>query len=92
VALSFDEVLRMDNATARVLGGIYIALCSALSEEGVRLSNDVLYGFADSPHVRPEDQRIYRAIANCASTPIEELRAEDEPRNKRPHLSVVGAV
>jgi hypothetical protein len=43
----------MDDATARVIGGIYIALCSALSEEGVRLANDVLFGFAESPRTRP---------------------------------------
>jgi hypothetical protein len=79
----------MDNSTARILGGIYIAVCAGMSEQAAALSHDVLFGLADSPNVCPEDQRIYRAIAECASRDSDD-RADDEPRNKRPHLSVIG--
>jgi hypothetical protein len=62
----------MDNATARVMGGIYIALCAALSDEGARLANDVLFGLADSSIINPADARIYRLIAESASTQSDE--------------------
>ena len=57
----------MDNATARVMGGIYIAICAAISREGVEMANDVLLGFADNPNIHPEDRRIYRAIAESVT-------------------------
>ena len=57
----------MDNATARVIGGIYMALSAALSSEGKRLANDVLFDLAESPNVNGNDARIYRAIAETAS-------------------------
>jgi hypothetical protein len=78
----------MNNETARVMGGIYIALCSALSPEGVEMANDVLFGFANNPNVRPEDRRIYEAIAHTASGNPEEL-AEENEQTERPRFSVI---
>jgi hypothetical protein len=69
----------MDNATARVVGGIYIALLAAVSDEGARLANDVLFGLAGSPIINPVEARIYRLIAESAS-------AES---NERPQLEVI---
>jgi hypothetical protein len=69
----------MDNATARVMGGIYIALLAAVSDEGARLANDVLYGLADSPIINPVDARIYKLIADSAS----------QEASERPQLELV---
>ena len=76
----------MNDATARVVGGIYFAIRSALSTEGARLADHILFGLADNPSIRPEDQRIYRAIADSASKSPEEL----EERPSRPFLYLVG--
>jgi hypothetical protein len=73
----------MNDETARVMGGIFVALCSALSPEGAEMANDVLFGFANSPNVRPEDQRIYRAIVDCATRPIDDLGEENEQPQRR---------
>jgi len=81
----------MDNATARVMGGIYIALCSALSPEGVEMANDVLFGFANNPSVRPEDRHIYQAIAHGARSDSEELTEENEQPQRRFELITGGA-
>jgi hypothetical protein len=85
-AFSLKKDLKMDNATARVMGGVYLALCTALSEEGARLAHDVLYGLADSPLIRREDARIYRLIAGCASGDI------GEPEAELPRLRIVGGL
>jgi len=61
----------MDNATARVLGGIYVAITSALTDEGARLAHDVLFDLAASPNIRPEDRHIYGLIVESASRPID---------------------
>src|SRR6516164_6799812 len=79
----------MNNETARVMGGIYIAICSALSPEGVEMANDVLFGFANNPEVRPEDRRIYGLIAEAAGRPIEELRAEVEQYERQSSFEVI---
>ena len=72
----------MDNT--RVLTAIYLAISSALSEEGVRLANDILFDLADSPTICSEDARIIRSIAETASC---ELPAKDTP--DRPRLKVI---
>ena len=85
----------MDNSTARIIGGCFIALCSALGEEVARAASDTLYRWADSPDFRPDDRRIYGLIADAASRPVEELREENDrfdwlEANPRPNLRVVG--
>jgi hypothetical protein len=85
----------MDNSIARIVGGLYIALCSALGEDTAQAAHDVLYGFADNPDFCPEDRRIYKLIADAASRPVDELRAENDryawlEANPRPNLRVVG--
>lgn len=79
----------MDNETARIIGGMYIAITNALSEEGAQVAHDCLYGFADNPNLRPEDRRIYQLIADAASRDVETLRAENAWLD-RPRLRVVG--
>ena len=39
----------MNDTTIRVIGGLYVALCSALSDQGVELANDLLFRLADDP-------------------------------------------
>jgi hypothetical protein len=85
----------MDNSIARIIGGCFIALCSALGEDAAQAAHDVLFGFADNKDFRPEDRRIYRLIADAASRPVDELRAENArfawlEANPRPALRVVG--
>jgi hypothetical protein len=79
----------MDNATARVMGGIYIALCTALSPEGVEIACDTLRGFADNPDTRPEDRIIYKIIADTATRPADEVKAENEHFEQRHRLCVI---
>jgi hypothetical protein len=57
----------MDDQTARVIGGIYIAFSSALTDEGARLVHDTLLGIADHPHTSADDQQIYRTLVDCAT-------------------------
>jgi hypothetical protein len=57
----------MNDSTIRVIGGIYFALCSALSEQGVDLANDVLFGLAEDPQTEASDAFVYRSIAESAS-------------------------
>jgi hypothetical protein len=70
---------KMNDSAARVLGGIYIALCSALSDQSVDLANDILFRFADDPETAPSDARVYRVIAECAG----------RRRSQRPHLELI---
>jgi hypothetical protein len=64
------------NHVGRCLGGIYIALCSALTDEGAQLAHEHLHQLSESPHIRPEDRRVYQIIFDCATRPIEEQAAE----------------
>jgi hypothetical protein len=85
----------MDNSTARIIGGCFIALCSALSEEVAQAATDVLHHWADNPEFHPEDRRVYQCIANAASRDFDKLRAELDrfawlEANPRPALRVVG--
>jgi len=75
------------NAMGRCLGGIYISICSALTNEGAQLAHEHLRQLSESPLIRPDDQRVYAAIFDCATRPIDELD-ESEPR-QRPHLEVI---
>jgi hypothetical protein len=58
------------DAMGRCLGGIYVSLCSALTDEGAQLAHEHLYQLSDSPLIRPEDRHVYRAIFDCATRPI----------------------
>jgi hypothetical protein len=69
------------NAMGRCLGGIYISLCSALTEEAAELAHEHLRQLSESPLSRPEDQRVYGAIVDCATRPIDE--ADNEPPRRR---------
>ena len=56
----------MDKTTARVIGGVYLAICQGLSAEGVTLANDLLYSLAD---VSPQHEAtVLRIIANSSVT------------------------
>ena len=73
----------MDKSTARVMGAIYLALCQGLSDEGVLLANDTLYGIADlSPS---HEATVLRIIANSAVNGVDCEPAEPE----RPQLRLV---
>ena len=79
----------MNDETARVMGGIYIALCTALSPEGVEIACDTLRGFADNPDTRPEDRIIYKTIADAATRPTDEPKAEIEQFEPQPRFAVI---
>ena len=57
----------MSNSDISIIYGIYIALCAALSQQGVELANDILLGFANDPQTPPDEARVYRMIAECGS-------------------------
>jgi hypothetical protein len=63
----------------RLLGGLYIAVTTAMQEEAAEIAHEVLFRFADNPDVRPEDRRVYRLIALSADHPLHELKAENRP-------------
>ena len=74
----------MDQSTARVIGGLYLALCQGLSDQGVALANDLLYTLADrSP---AEDARIFRLIANAS---VNGADVEQQPEYRRSSLQVI---
>ena len=85
-----EGLTHMDTIAARSLGGVFIALCNALSPKGAEIACDTLRGFADNPDTRPEDRFIYKTIANAASRPIDELAQEVEQfENERPRFEVI---
>jgi len=79
------------NAMGRCLGGIYISLCSALTDEGAQLAHEMLHQLSESPLIRPEDRRVYRAIYDCASRPTIEMPEENEPYRRRLEVITGGA-
>jgi hypothetical protein len=74
----------MDHATARIMGGLYLALCEGLSDEGVALANDCLYQLADNSP--PEDARILRTIANAS---VNGAPYDQQPESRRSSLKVI---
>jgi hypothetical protein len=70
------------NAMGRCLGGIYVSLCSALTDEGAQLAHEHLHLLSESPLIRPEDQRVYRAIFDCATRPIDDSEENEEPQRR----------
>jgi hypothetical protein len=66
------------NAMGRCLGGIYISGCSALTDEGAQLAHEHLHQLSESPLIRPEDRRVYRAIFDAPFAPIEDERPRFE--------------
>lgn len=83
----------MDDTTARVIGGVFIAVCSALGDEAANLAHDVLYGFAENADLPQQDRRVYAAIADAASRDIDEVAAENARfawLEAKPRLHVVG--
>jgi hypothetical protein len=82
----------MENMIGRLLGGIYIALKSALPDENAEIAHEILFRFSENPEVRPEDRRIYRLIAQSASRPTEEIVAENEEFDRQqshPQLKII---
>lgn len=67
-------------AMGRCLGGMYVALCSALTDEGAELAHEHLRQLSESPLIRPEDRRVYQAIFDCAARPIDNDIAQQRPR------------
>jgi hypothetical protein len=59
---------------AALLGGIYVALCAGLSDEGIAAANDILFYLAGRPTVGPEEARIFRLIAESATINESERR------------------
>jgi len=70
------------SAMGRCLGGIYISLCSALTDEGAQLAHEHLRQLGESPLIRPEDRRVYRAILDCATRPIIEGEEDEQPQHR----------
>jgi hypothetical protein len=81
------------NYVGRCLGGIYIALCSALTDEGAQLAHEHLHQLSESPHIRPEDRRVYQIIFDCATRPIdeqaEELEHNELVEQRRAHFELI---
>jgi hypothetical protein len=85
----------MDNSTARIIGGCFIALLSALGDDIAKAATDCLHSWANNPDFHPEDRHIYGCIAHAASRDFDKLRTENArfdwlEANPRPNLRVVG--
>jgi hypothetical protein len=65
---------------AALLGGMYVALCAGLSDEGIAAANDILFYLAGRPTINPEEARIFRLIAESAT-----IRESD----RRPALRLI---
>lgn len=65
-----------------LLGGIYIAISAALSNEGIALANDVLFDLSKNPTFGPEEANIFRLIADAATL-------KDEPETARHGFQVI---
>ena len=59
------------SAFARISGSLFIALCSGLSDRGVRLATDELRDLSENPRIRAEERELYEMIADKAGAPIE---------------------
>lgn len=70
----------MTDSDIVIMHGIYIALCSALSEQGVELANDILRHLADDPKRPPAESRIFRMIAESSSAGFADGRRPMIPR------------
>ena len=77
------------NATRRALGGVSLALCSALSQEGVERFADGLYRLADDPGNDDEDRSIYLVIANALVGDVDELAADTERLERGRRFSII---
>jgi hypothetical protein len=55
----------MDYDTARILGGVFIALAGAMPEQASESAIEILRDVANSPKTRERDRQILHAIANC---------------------------
>jgi hypothetical protein len=77
------------NATRRVLGGVCLALGSAMSKEAVEKFADTLYQFAENPIGDDEDRYIYQTIANSLVGDVDELAAETERLERGRRFSVI---
>ena len=67
----------MDNATARVIGAIYLALTNAIDAGSSGAAHDTLIRLADSPDLPAEDRRIYGLIAHSTMLSPEEAEREN---------------
>ena len=84
----------MDNATARVIGAIYLALTNAIDAGSSGAAHDTLIRLADSPDLPAEDRRIYGLIAHSTMLSPEEAERERENAEldaaaSRPMLRVI---
>jgi hypothetical protein len=52
-------------SVTRIVGAVYTALASVLSDDGRRHMNDTLRFAAGQPTTPPVDAHILRMIANC---------------------------
>lgn len=82
----------MDNATARVIGAIYLALTNAIDAGSSGAAHDTLIRLADSPDLPAEDRRIYGLIAHSTMLSPEEAErenAEMDAAARRPMLRII---
>jgi hypothetical protein len=68
----------MDNTTALTLGGIFMAVCNALTDEQARIAKDALWRFAQNPGIKSaEAKRAWGHIAHSASLSADEAEREN---------------
>jgi hypothetical protein len=67
----------MNECTARIIGGIYFAICAGLSDDQAASANAILRDFANNPKINPCDRAIYRLIAESSI-----VKEAERPRPK----------
>jgi hypothetical protein len=82
----------MNNETARVIGGCFIALCDAIKTGRVEDAQEKLASWSLNPDLPAEDRRVYSCIAHSASLTPEEAAAENAELDRlasRPSFRVI---
>ena len=73
----------MDRDTARIIGGLYYAITSALPRETAEQIHQIVLGY-DNPHNSPREREYFRALAETVLEPLDDVVIESarERRNR----------
>jgi hypothetical protein len=72
----------MDRDTARIIGGLYYAITSALPRETAEQIHQIVLGY-DNPHNSSAEREYYRALAATV------LELFDDPLERRNRFHVI---
>jgi len=77
----------MDRHTARIVGGLYYAITSALPRETAEQIHQIVLGY-DNPQNSPQEREYFRALAETVRGPLDDV-AIDSARERRNSFRVI---